>query len=329
MMFKSSLAPEIQTYLDLRSPFYADKSVDYTRRTLHQLDQYLCSCGFQSKVLTEEILNAWISSLPERNRKNKNLILSVRGFVKYLNALGNESFLPEPIRVKSDYIPYIYSDEDIRQIFFYADRLPERKAGYRKTYQFIVPMALRILYGCGTRIGETMALRRRDVDFKAGTLFLEHTKFAKERLIPVHETLLSILERYCLAMGIMYEPDAYLFPGRKKGTHLCTRQMDAWFSEILKLGNINQREKAPGERGACIHCLRHLFVIKAVQQLEEKGHPIHLDDLLLPTYLGHEHLLDTDKYMRFSGVQDSSSLEAFESYSAGLIPDVEMPDEEE
>ena len=75
--------------------------------------------------------------------------------------------------------------------------------------------------------------------------------------------------------------------------------------------------------------MRHLFVMKSLRQLEEKGHPIHLDDLLLPTYLGHEHLLDTDKYMRFSGAQVSDSLNAFESYSAGLIPDVEVPDEEE
>ena len=56
---------------------------------------------------------------------------------------------------------------------------------------------------------------------------------------------------------------------------------------------------------------------------------MYLDDLLLPTYLGHEHLLDTDKYMRFSGAQVPDSLDAFESFSAGLVPDVEVPDEEE
>ena len=193
----------------------------------------------------------------------------------------------------------------------------------------IVPMALRILYGCGTRLSETMSLRRKDVDFKNSTIFLKKTKFGKERLIPIHETLLSILERYCMAIGIMYKPDAYLFPGRGNSTHLCTRQMDTWFSEILQLAGIDQRSKEPGERGACIHCLRHLFVMKAIRQLEEKGRSIYLDDLLLPTYLGHEHLLDTDKYMRFSGVQVPDSLNAFESFSSGLIPEVEVPYEEE
>lgn len=327
-MFKSPLAPEIQTYLELRSRFYSDKSVDEARRVLRQLDQYLCDCGFQGKELTEETLNAWISRLSGRSKTKKDRIIFVRGFIKYLNALGNKSFLPESIRAKSDYIPYIFSDEEISRIFYYADNLKEGDY-HRNTYQLIVPMVLRILYGCGTRLAETMALRRKDIDFKNGTIFLEHAKFKKERLIPVHETLLSVLERYCLAMGIMHKPDDYLFPGRKDGTHLCTRQMEDWFSEILRLADIDQSEKAPGERGACMHCLRHLFVMKSLRQLEEKGHPVHLNDLLLPTYLGHEHLLDTDKYMRFSGVQVSNSLDAFESYSAGLFPDVEVPDEEE
>ncbi len=328
MMFRSSLAPEIETYLGLRSRFYSDKSVDHISGALCQLDQYLFDCGFQGKVLTEKVLNDWVSTMSGHSKTKKNRIIFIRGFVRYLNALGNDSFFPESIRAKSDYIPYIYSDEEIRRIFNYADNL-NGSANHRKNYQLIVPMVLRILYGCGTRLGETMSLRRKDVDFKNGTIFLEHAKFSKERLIPAHETLLVILERYCLAMGVMDKPDAYLFPGIKEGTHLSTRQMDYWFGRILQLADIDQRIKEPGERGACLHCLRHLFVMKAIQQLEEKGRPIYLDDLLLPTYLGHEHLLDTDKYMKFSGAQVPDSLDAFESFSAGLVPDVEVPDEEE
>ena len=54
-----------------------------------------------------------------------------------------------------------------------------------------------------------------------------------------------------------------------------------------------------------------------------------MNDLLLPTYLGHECLLDTDKYMRFSGAQVPGALDAFESFTSGLIPDVEVPYEKE
>lgn len=40
-------------------------------------------------------------------------------------------------------------------------------------------------------------------------------------------------------------------------------------------------------------------------------------------------LLDTDKYMRFSGVQVPESLDVFETFTAGLIQNVEVPYEEE
>ena len=159
-----------------------------------------------------------------------------------------------------------------------------------------------------------MSLQRKDIDFKNRTLFLKKTKFSKERVIPVHESLIAVMERYCLTLGIMHEPEAFLFPGQKEGSHYTTRQMDSWFSEILKLADIDQRERDCYERGACLHCFRH---------------SVDMNDLLLPTYLGHECLLDTDKYMRFSGTQVPGALDAFESFTSGLIPDVEVPYEEE
>lgn len=328
-MFRSILANEITSYLELRVLSVSKSSVSNDRKALTSLDQYLVIRNYCSKDLTEEILSGWISSISGKSRTVGNKIGAVRNFVKYLNSMGIHSFLSEPPRVKSDYIPYIYSDEEVLRIMHYADNLPWKYHNNPNLFRLIVPMVLRILYGCGTRLGETMALQRKDVDFKAGTLFLRETKFSKERLIPVHESLLIILERYCLALGIMHKPDSYLFPGRKPGQHYTTRQMNNWFSEILRLANIDQRDKGPATRGACLHCFRHLFVLKSMQQLEAAGHPVDINDLLLPTYLGHESLIDTDKYMRFSGVQIPESLDAFETFTAGLIPQVEAPYEEE
>lgn len=237
-------------------------------------------------------LSAWSKTLSGKSKTVKEKLGVVRGFGKYLNTLGYKSFLPTLPTVKSDYIPYIFSDGEVARIFHYADRLvPVKPQSCSSFFSLKVPMAMRILYSCGTRLGETMALRRRDVDFKNRTIFLEKTKFSKERVIPVHESLIAVMERYCLALGIMHQPDAFLFPGKKEGTHYTPRQMDAWFSEILKAAGIDQRERKPYERGACLHCFRHLFVLKSMQQLEAAGHSVDMNDLLLPTYLGHECLL--------------------------------------
>ena len=66
-----------------------------------------------------------------------------------------------------------------------------------------------------------------------------------------------------------------------------------------------------------------------MQQLEATGRPVDMNDLLLSTCLGHESLIDTDKYMRFSGVQVPESLDAFETFTAGVIPQAEAPYEED
>ena len=329
-MFRSSLAAEMCSYVELRTGILSRGTVSNDRRSLSLLDHYLVSQNFTGKVLTEEILYGWILTLSGKSKTVREKIGAVRCFIQYLNSLGCHSFLPDNPKVKSDYIPYIYSDQEFQQIIYYADHLgvliPHNRSA---KYPVIVPMVIRILYGCGTRLEETMSLQRMDIDFANGTLLLRNTKYSKERMIPVHDSLLAILERYCLALGIMDKPEAFIFPGQKAGTHYASRNIDDWFAKILELADIDQRNKQPYERGACLHCFRHLFVLKSMQQLESAGRPVDMNDLLLPTYLGHKCLLDTDKYMRFSGVLFPDSLDAFENFTSGLIPAVEVPYEEE
>lgn len=329
-MFNSVLANEMSAYVELRKHTVSESVTNRDSKNLLLLDQFMILNNYSEKTLSEEFLNSWALTLTGKSKTRSEKISTVRGFVKYLHSIGIRSFMPNRIKVKSDYIPYIYSDEELKAIFKYADNLKELCKGNHNPYlELMIPMILRILYGCGTRIGETMELKRKDIDFKHGTLYLKVTKFSKERIIPVHETLLMILERYCLALGIMSEPEAFLFPGRKSGTHYATRNVDSWFARILKVANIDQRKKQLGERGACLHCFRHVFVMKSMHQLEKNGHPVDMNDLLLPTYLGHESLIDTDKYMRFSGVHSTENIDSFESFTAGLIPEVEVTYEEE
>jgi integrase len=329
-MFESSFAKDMTAFLELRRSSVGAQSLAHDTATLAKLDCHLTTQDYRKKDLSEEILFTWIRTLSGKSKTVQLKVLAVRNFVRYLNGMGGRSFLPDAPKVKSDYIPYIYSDKELLLLMHYADNLEPKALKPCCAYiSAMIPMILRILYGCGTRVGETMALRRKDVDFKARTIFLRETKNSKERRIPVHESLISIIESYCLALGIILSSEAYLFPGRNPDSHLSSRQVQHWFSELLRLADIDQREKESGERGACLHCYRHVFVLKSMQQLEAAEHPVDMNDLLLPTYLGHERLLDTDKYMRFSGAQIPDSLEAFETFTDGLIPIVEVPYEDE
>ena len=330
-MFESVISNELNSFLEMRKAVVSESTAANEKTALNSLDRHLAKCDYNNKVLSEDILESWVRSLGGKSKTVHLKVITIRTFVKYLNGMGNLSFMPYAPNMKSDYIPYIFSDEELLMLIHYADNLEIKS--HKSSSPYIaakIPMLLRILYGCGTRLGETLALRRKDIDFKNRTVFLCKTKGEKERLIPVHDTLMSILEQYCFALGIILLPDAYLFPGakHKNGRHLTKRQAAYWFAEILRLANIDQRKKNLKERGACLHCLRHVFVLKSMQQLESAGRSVDMNDLLLPTYLGHENLLDTDKYMRFSGVQLPETLTAFETFTSGLIPKVEVPYED-
>lgn len=329
-MFNSQFADQMRSYLELRRATVVEKVYTQDESVLISLDEFIFEGKYTDNVLTESVLSQWMNTLTGKSKTVREKVGVVRSFAGYLNSIGVPAFiLPSP-RVKSDYIPYIYSDDEIERIFYYADNLPVKPQA--KCMPFIrlkIPMILRILYGCGTRLGETVAIRRNDVDLSNGTILLRHTKFAKERLIPIHSTLLAVLKDYCSALGVSEPSDALLFEGMKKDKPITTRQVDAWFSVILQYAGIDQVNRERYERGACIHCLRHLFVLKAVRQLESNGISVNMNDLLLPTYLGHKCLIDTDKYMKYTGAQSQSDVQAFESFTQGLLPKVEVPYEEE
>lgn len=330
-MFNSVLSCEMTSYVELRKQCVSKSSIKGDICVLKSLDRFLISNNIFDKNLSEELINAWMQSLNGASKTVSDKVTILRGFVKYLRSMGIYCFLPECPRCKSDYIPYIFSDEELSAVIRIADNLKDMLLYNQHTpnIELVIPMVLRILMGCGTRIEETMELKRVDIDFEYRTLHLRTTKYSKERMIPVHDSLIRILERYCLTLGIMYDPDAYLFPGRKQKTHLTTRQVEIWFLRILEAADIYRHQKEPGKRGACLHCLRHVFVLKSMQKLEKAGHPVDMNDLLLPTYLGHKCLLDTDRYMRLSGVQSPETIERFENFTVGLIPDVEDTYEEE
>ena len=329
-MFKSILATEISDFLEMSFHVLSQSTYEYYIYLMSYLDKYLFNKDYHSKTLSEDIINSLIHSFDGNSKTVMNKVSIIRNFVKYLNTIGNQSFLPHAPKVKSNYIPYIYSDKEMEQIFYYADNLPIKSPLRAHPYlAMMIPMLLRILYGCGTRLGETLSLQRKDIDFKKNTIFLRNTKFSKERLIPIHETLSNVLESYCFQIGILDKPYEYIFPGQISGQPFSKKSVLTWFDIILKSANIAHDENGKKKRGACIHSLRHIFVINSMLQLEKLGHSVDVNDLLLPTYLGHQCMIDTDKYMRFSGLNHPEFEKNFNDFTNGIIPKLEVHYHEE
>ena len=126
-MFNSILGQEMTAYIELRKAVISESSSSNDQRVLAMLDQYLVESSFQEKVLTEDILATWSKTLTGKSKTVKEKLGVVRSFSRYLNTLGYPAFLPTLPKVKSDYIPYIFSDQEISRIFYHADNLTPEK----------------------------------------------------------------------------------------------------------------------------------------------------------------------------------------------------------
>ncbi len=76
-----------------------------------------------------------------------------------------------------DFKPYIFSYREISDIFAVADGIKSNRVNSHIFY----PVLLRVQYGCGLRISETLGLRMKDVDFNEGTLHVINAKNNKNR----------------------------------------------------------------------------------------------------------------------------------------------------
>ena len=220
-VFSSIFRKEIQSYLDQIQSAYSKSWYEHNRSVLKNFDFYLSSIQLKGKTITEPIVTEWIRGLHGSNRTIAQYIMISRKFLGYLLADGDIVYIPLQPYEKRSYIPYIFSDDEIERIFTNADLLKNSDHTRKnKKIHIQIAMILRILYGCGLRVGETVALKVSDVDFDTGVITLKEAKNRKQRLVPMHETLTPILKQYCAAMGILHIPTAYLFQTIMRNTSL-------------------------------------------------------------------------------------------------------------
>ncbi len=292
------------------------------RFSLASFDKYLMDIHLSEREISEDLIAEWVKTLGGKGKTISTKISHLRNFIKYLRAIGIPAFLPNLSRVPSTYVPYIFSEDELNAIFSVADNFPQPDQSPYPYLHIEMPMLLRLLLGCGLRRGEALSLIMRDVDLQHGVLTLRKTKGKKERLVPMDSSLFEILRRYCTAMELIGYPECCLFPGRTLTNPLAGGAVQTAFRSILALCGIVLAAKEKQQRGPCLHCFRHVFVIKSILQAEQEGRSLNSYDIVLPTYLGHEDFRDTDEYIHFNTAMLTESGVAFEEYTKGIIPEV-------
>jgi site-specific recombinase XerD len=134
---------------------------------------------------------------------------------------------------------------------------------------------LKILYGCGLRVSEVIALKIADIDSAAMRIHIRAAKGKKDRVVPLPQTLLHNLRQYYL----VYCPKDYLFEGQNGGNY-SAKSIQSFIKKYAREAKI-QKSVTP-------HMLRHSY---ATHQLENGVNIRYVQALL-----GHNSIKTTELY---------------------------------
>lgn len=144
---------------------------------------------------------------------------------------------------------------------------------------------LKILYGCGLRVSEVIALKIADIDSSAMRLMVCAAKGKKDRVVPLPLKLLDNLRQYYTA----YRPKKYLFEGQSGGKYTAKS-----IQSFIKKYALEAKIKKP----VTPHMLRHSY---ATHQLENGINIRYVQELL-----GHNSIKTTELYTHVTKISKNN-----------------------
>ena len=137
-----------------------------------------------------------------------------------------------------------------------------------------------LIYSCGMRCGEILALMPHHIDSNRNIVLLKNAKGKKDRIVPLSPKILEMLREYFK----VYKPTTYLFEGQKTGTPYDARSLQQVLKQALQKTGIT--------KPATLHWLRHSY---ATHLLESGTDLRYIQELL-----GHNSSKTTEIYTHVS-----------------------------
>jgi len=138
---------------------------------------------------------------------------------------------------------------------------------------------LALMYGCGLRIGEAVAVTVKDIDAQRMVIRVVG-KGNKERLAPLSQELLNDLRR----MWKTRQHPVWLFANKRGSDHVDEGELYKVFAQVRKEQGLDDAVKP--------HSLRHSFATR----LMEQGVPAETVRILL----GHASIKTTQTYLHLT-----------------------------
>lgn len=164
-------------------------------------------------------------------------------------------------------LPNVLSKEEVKQIINAPTNLKHKTM-------------LSLIYSCGLRCGELLALQPHHIDSKRNVVLLKNSKGKKDRIVPLSAKILELLRDYYK----VYKPKTYLFEGQNAGQPYDSRSLQQVLKQVLQKSRITKH--------VTLHWLRHSY---ATHLLESGTDLRYIQELL-----GHNSSKTTEIYTHVS-----------------------------
>lgn len=315
-----------ESYFSLYGPLI-EKYFEYKRSLgfkfheeypFHELDRFLENEGGQTIGLTRTLCEKYT-----QKRKNESTSTAyqrsnrLRNFSVFLNLLGYPSYIPAQQKdYQTAFTPHIFTHDELSRFFAACDSMPI--SNYYASERHVFPALFRLLYGCGLRKSEALALQCRNIDLAAKTIFIFVSKNCEERILPISESLAKILADYARLYGKDNKTNTPFFT-RRDGRPCSGDTVYRVFREVLFRAKVPHGGKAKGPR---VHDFRHTFAVHSMAQMSDAGLDLYYSLPILSKYLGHNSLDATEKYVRMTAEMYPGIFEDVNQLCAYVFPEV-------
>ena len=250
---------------------------------------------------------------------------SIRAFFNFMVRMGyyTENPLKDIPRVPEHrFAPFIFSPKQTNQLIeAVCKRIRKEPRYYLKDLAEYI--AILLIARCGLRINEPVRLGRHHYRYRERSIYIEKTKFNKDRLIPVPGSAGRELDNYLSVRNAFIAEDQnpfLLVRNRQKG--LNDSRLRFVFHRAVNDIGIDRPRQVIGHMvfgSPTPHSLRHSFAVNTLKRIKKRDDcPQHALPVLAG-YMGHVSYQQTATYLKFIDAEQRQGLLDFISSQKGNI----------
>lgn len=285
----------------------------YTYRTqagsLRLFDRFVAERDCPGGILHGGVFRRYQASISHLSPGTREGYLSaVRVFSRHLHALRAESVVMptgmEPRHIRPVRFRHI-APAQVRMLMDAAAGLRMRHPIGPDAVRFLIGL----LYSTGLRISEALKLNLGDVDLRCGTLYVRRSKFAKDRLVAVTQSVREAVEAWLKRLS-RHAPTGSsdpLLPGGRQGRLTYPQSRSAFRTLCSRCG-------LDGDPPARLHDLRHNFACRCIARWRETAEDVPALLPVLANAMGHVSVLSTQFYVHLDAAELQPASTRFRNY---------------